>query len=211
MSYKPFQDRAVKTNRRTDLSFSVVLDRTDLSLDGLVCSLNAAVGITVSDWAFFVHDFCWNVRGSFVFDVDDARFMVALQYHFLMTCGQHVVRECSFCVTMTRAFARSDVSKERFHQSVITSWNGDWRSILTHEHTVCGELRHAARTRLVVWAFFTFGTYAVSTPVSENGKCVNLCCSTAASLGITSTSSVQVLRVALQRHPQCLARSPSTL
>ena len=29
--------------------------------------------------------------------------------------------------------------------------NGDWRSILTREHVVCGELRHAARTRLVVW------------------------------------------------------------
>ena len=121
MSYKPFQDRAVQTNRRTDLSFSVVLDCTDLFLDGLVCSLNAAVDVTVSGWAFFVHDFGWNVRARFVFGVDDARFMVALQYHFLMTCGQHVVRECSFCVTMTRAFARYDVSKERFHQSVITS------------------------------------------------------------------------------------------
>ena len=56
---------------------------------------------------------CW--------DVDDARFLVALQYHFLMTCGQHVVRMCSFCVTMIRAFARYCVSKECLRQSVITS------------------------------------------------------------------------------------------
>ena len=28
------------------------------------------------------------------FDVDDAWFLVALKKHFLMTCGQHVVRKC---------------------------------------------------------------------------------------------------------------------
>ena len=86
-----------------------------MSLDGLVCSLNAAVGVAVFDWAFSAHDFSWDVRVSFVFDVDDARFLVALQYHFLMT------REFSFCVTTTRAFARYNVSKDCFRQSVITS------------------------------------------------------------------------------------------
>ena len=30
--------------------------------------------------------------------------------------------------------------------------------MFTHEQVVCGELRHAARTRLMVWAFFT-GTF----------------------------------------------------
>ena len=82
------------------------------ALDGLVCSLNAAAGVAVSDCASFVHDFGWNVRAGFVFDVDDTRFLVALQYHFLMTFGQHGVR--------------------RFRQPVITSWKGDRRSILTH-------------------------------------------------------------------------------
>ena len=75
----------------------------------------------VSNWAFFEHDFGWDVRAGFVFDVDDARFLVALQYHYLMTCGQNVVRECSFCVTTTRAFARYNVCKACFRQSVITS------------------------------------------------------------------------------------------
>ena len=45
--------------------------------------------------------------GMCVPDVDDVRFLFALQFHFLMTCGQHIVRESShFCVTMTRAFAQ---------------------------------------------------------------------------------------------------------
>ena len=78
MTYKPLQDSAVETNRRTDLSFGVILDRTNLSLHGSDGSLNAAVGVAVSDWAFFVHDFCWDVRSSFVFDVNDARFLIAL-------------------------------------------------------------------------------------------------------------------------------------
>ena len=41
---------------------------------------------------FVVRDFGWDVRAGFVFDVDDARFLLALQYHFLMSGGQHVVR-----------------------------------------------------------------------------------------------------------------------
>ena len=134
---------------------------------GLARTLSATVGVNVSDWTFFVHDFGWNVRARFVFDVDDARFLLPLQYHFLMTCGQHIVRKC---VTMTRAFARYNVSKECLRQPVMTSQNGGCRSILTHELVVCGEHRHAGRTRLMVWAFSTLGTYAVSTPVSENGK-----------------------------------------
>ena len=28
--------------------------------------------------ALFVHDFCWDVRYSFVFDIDDARVLIAL-------------------------------------------------------------------------------------------------------------------------------------
>ena len=99
-------DVQATSNRRTNLSFSVVLDCTNLSLDGLVRSLNATACVAVSDWTFFVHDFGWDVRVVFLFDVDDARFLVALQCHFLMTCGQHIVRKCSFCVTMTRAFAK---------------------------------------------------------------------------------------------------------
>ena len=75
----------------------------------------------VSDWIFFVQAFGWDVRTSFVSHVDDARFLIALQYHFLMTCGQPVVRKCSFCLTMTRAFAKYNVSKECLRQSVITS------------------------------------------------------------------------------------------
>ena len=121
MTYQPFQNRAVETNRGTNLSFSAVLDCTNLPLDGLVHSLNATVGVAVSDWTFFVHDFGWDVRANFVFDVDDAGFLLALQHHFPMTCGQNVVCKCSFCVTMTRAFARYNVSKECLRQSVITS------------------------------------------------------------------------------------------
>ena len=45
----------------TDLSFGAVLDCTDLSLDGLVSLSRAAVGVADSDWAFFVHDFGWDV------------------------------------------------------------------------------------------------------------------------------------------------------
>ena len=62
-------------------SFGVVLDRTDLSLDGLNGSLNAAIGVAVSDWTF-LHDLCWNMGTSFVFDVNDARFLIALQALF---------------------------------------------------------------------------------------------------------------------------------
>ena len=99
----------------------MVIDCTNLSLDGLVRSLNATVGVAVSSWTFFVHDSGWDVRAGFVFDVDNARLLIALQYHFLMIYGQHVVRKCFFCVTMTRVFARYNVSKECLRQSVLTS------------------------------------------------------------------------------------------
>ena len=72
----------------------------------MVRSLKATVGVAVSDWTIFLHDFGWDVRAGFVFDVDDARFLIALLYHFVMTCGQHVVLKRSFCVTMSRAFAK---------------------------------------------------------------------------------------------------------
>ena len=108
-----------------------------------------------------------------MFDVDDARFLVALQGHFLMTCGQHVVRKCQFCVTMTRAFARYNVSKECLRQSVITSKNGDRRSILTREQTVCWLSLPLDRTQCL--------------HQFRNGKCVSSCCSTSASLGKTGT------------------------
>ena len=71
----------------------------------MVRSLNATVGVAVSDWTFFLHDFGWDVPAGFVFDVDDDRFLIALKYHFLMICGQHFVLKRSFCVTMSRAFA----------------------------------------------------------------------------------------------------------
>ena len=154
MSYKPFQDGAAK------------IDCTDLSSDGLIRSLNATVGVAVSVWTFFVHDFGWDVRARFVFDVDDARFLIALQYHFLMTSGKHVVRDCSFCVTMTRAFARYNVGKNGFvnpssRARVVIS------VVLADEHVVCGERRQAVRNRLMVWALLALGTYAVSAPGSE--------------------------------------------
>ena len=61
---------------------------------------------------------------AFVFDVDDARFLVALQYHFLMTRGQHIVGECSFSIAMTRPFDKYHVSKECAHQSSTASLDG---------------------------------------------------------------------------------------
>ena len=64
---------------------------------------------------------------------------------------------------MTRAFANK-VSKECLRQSVTTSLNGDRRSILTHERVVCGGLRHATGTRLMVWALLAKGTYALWAP-----------------------------------------------
>ena len=90
-SFRLFRLSSSRFASTGSLSIRAVLDRTDLSLDGLDGSLNAAVGVAVSDWAFFVHDFSWDMRSSFVFDVDDARFLVAVQNHFLMTCGQHVL------------------------------------------------------------------------------------------------------------------------
>ena len=44
-----------------------------------VCrSMQSAVGVGVTDWALFVDDCSFDVRAGFVFDVDDARFLVAL-------------------------------------------------------------------------------------------------------------------------------------
>ena len=61
---------------------------------------------------FLRRRFGWDVSASFVFGVDDAWFLVALLYHFRMTRGQHVGCECSFCVSVTRAFTRYHVGKE---------------------------------------------------------------------------------------------------
>ena len=95
-------------------------------MDGLVCSLNAAFGVDVYNWALIVHDCGWDVRAGIVFDVDDARFLIALKYHVQMTCEKHVVGECSFCITITRAFARYNVSKKCFRQTVTNNYDGDW-------------------------------------------------------------------------------------
>ena len=85
-----------------------------------------------------------------------------------MTCGQFVARECSFCVTMTLAFAKYNSSKECFRQSVLTRWSGTWRSMLTREHIQSvANFDTPAGLRLMVWAFFTLGTNAVSSPVSH--------------------------------------------
>ena len=122
MTYQPFQ------NQGCPRPIVAPICRSVQYLIARIChwmvwftSLNATVGVAVSDWTFFVHDFGWDVRANFVFDVDDAGFLLALQHHFPMTCGQNVVCKCSFCVTMTRAFARYNVSKECLRQSVITS------------------------------------------------------------------------------------------
>ena len=113
-------------------------------------------------------------KPDFVFDVDDAQFLISLQYHFLMTGGQHVVRECSCCVTMTCAFARYNVGKNGFvnpssRARVVIS------VVLAREQKVCGERRHAARTRLMMWALIALGTYVVSAPVSERFRLRSLC------------------------------------
>ena len=73
--------------------------------------------LLVSDGTFFVDDVGWDVRAGFVFDVDDAWFLVASQCHFLMASGQHVEGECFFCVTVTRAVTRYNVGKECFRQT----------------------------------------------------------------------------------------------
>ena len=115
-----------------------------LSSHGCVVQCSLPLELVSSTGALFVDDCSFNVRAGFVFGVDDARFLVALQYHFLMARCKHVLGKCSFCVTMTRALAKYHVSKECSRQSVIASKDGDWRSILTHKHAVSGELRHAA-------------------------------------------------------------------
>ena len=85
MSHKPLQDRAVEGHRRTDLSFCEILDCTNLSLDCSIGSIDARLGVAVSDKTFFVNDSGQNVCASFVFDVRGAWLLVALWYHFLMT------------------------------------------------------------------------------------------------------------------------------
>ena len=85
----------------TDLSFGAVLDCTDLSLDGLVslsqcCRWRCCLRLGFSSYTISV-----GMCVPTVFDVNDAKFLVALHCHFLMICGQHVVRECSFCVAMS--------------------------------------------------------------------------------------------------------------
>ena len=51
-------------------------------------------------------------------------------------------------------FTRYHVGKEYLRHPVVTSQSCEWRSIITHEHAVCGELRHAAGTRLLAWDLF---------------------------------------------------------
>ena len=58
---------------------------------------------------FFVHDFGWDVRASFVFDVDDARFLIALQVLFL--------RDHDSCLCKVQTLAKNAFVSE----SVITS------------------------------------------------------------------------------------------
>ena len=65
-------------HRRTGLSFCEVLDCANLSLDGLVCSLDASVEVAVSDKTFFADNFGWDVRAGNVLDVNDAWFSFAL-------------------------------------------------------------------------------------------------------------------------------------
>ena len=96
---------------------------------------------------------------------------------------QHVGCECSFCVTMTHVFTKYHVCTTCFRQLVVTSWESDWRSILTHDDVVCGELRHTARTRPMVLATFVLGTYAVAIPASTWLSIGVACCSTSVSLG----------------------------
>ena len=116
----------------------------------MVDSLDDYVGVAVSDGTFFLDGFGWDVRASFVFDVDDDWFLVALSYLILMTSGEHFERECSISVTVTRAFTKYHDDKECFRMSVIASQDSDWRSTLNQKHVVCGELRDAASSRLVV-------------------------------------------------------------
>ena len=97
--------------------------------------------------------------------------------------GPHVGCECCFCVKGTRVFTTYRVGKECFRQLVVTSWDSDWRSILTHDDVVCGELRHTARTRPMELATFALGTYAVATPASTWLSIGVACCSTSVSLG----------------------------
>ena len=110
---------------------------------------------------------------SFVFDVDCAGFLVALCDHLPMTSGKHVGCDCSFCAAVT--FTKHHGGKERLRHPVVTNWDSDWRSIITHEHVVCGDFRHAAKTRLMVWSLCSKNVRSDDT---SSVRCVNLCCST---------------------------------
>ena len=107
--------KIVVAHRRTDLSFCEVLDCASLSWDCLLGSLDASVGVAVSDGAFFVDDFGCDARACFVFDVDDAWLLVAWQHHFSEDWCLF------FCVTVTPAFAKYHVGNECFPQSVMTN------------------------------------------------------------------------------------------
>ena len=152
LSSKP----AVAAIRRSVGSF----DGAYLTLDGLVGSLHASVGVAVADWALFVDNFGWVVCACFVFDVDDAGTLIVLQDHFLTTGGQHVGCECSFCVPVTRVLAKYCVGEACFPHSVVSSQDCDRGSITTHEGGFCGEPRHAAAqlalaTHAGVWCIET--------------------------------------------------------
>ena len=141
----------------TDLSFGAVLDCTDLSLDGLVSLSQCCRWRCCLRLGFSSHTISVGMCVPTVFDVFDAKFLVALHCHHLMICGQHVVRECSFCVTMSLP-AMNIQSVATFDTPPgLDSW--------------CG-------------AFFALGTHAVSAP---NGGFVNSCCATPTSLGNTGT------------------------
>ena len=138
----------------------------------------------------------WDVFATFEFNVNDAQLLVALWYHILMTCGQHVLRECSLCVTVARAFARYNVREKCFRQAVITSKHGDcipsspmdMQSVANFDtppglDSGCGLSLPLARTqclhqflngrcinsctRLRVRTHLALRTYTVSTPASE--------------------------------------------
>ena len=125
-----------------------------------------------------------------------------------MTSGQHLEGECSFFVTVTRAFFRYP-DKECFRQTITSSKDSDWRSVLTHEHVVCGELRHAARTRLMVWALLALGTYAVS---DTNFEMVGVSIRVVRLLTHSAKQArFQVSRVVPPHAPRTLARIPISI
>ena len=153
----------------TDLSFGAVLDCTDLSLDGLVSLSQCCRWRCCPRLGFSSYTISVGMCVPTVFDVNDAKFLVALHCHFLMTCGQHVVRECSFCVAMSlpAGIVIGVPSSPMNIQSVATfdtpprldSW--------------CGLSLPLARTQCLHQL--------------RNGGFVNSCCATPTSLGNTGT------------------------